>query len=279
MRLPRSWSGNGFTDQGWDDIDDSLPSWTATVSATWTIPVVDTAGLVVRVLVGTAIAFAGSSLAAQKPVAALLFAAFALAMAWQVARGLWTLRSRERVVMTLGPDTMIVTARSMASPTTVRREHAGWLIGTDVGLDGYARMIELSDDGQNTVFGLSAGWADVDIQTPGVPAAAELAPRMPVAVLLGAWWPHPARRITRAGNLLARRRWRDPGLSAFPREERRQRRVWSLVYLTLAIMCLVLALSNDVGSGTRVIAAVASMTILAWLVRSRWRQPATLAGT
>jgi len=96
--------------------------------------------------------------------------------------------------------------------------------------------------------------------------------RVPPAVLLGAWWPHPAKRMTRQGSMSVRFPWRDPDLVRFPGYERRSRVLWSALYAVLAVGCLAAALVGPGAVWIRLAFGAAGAGLLVWRAQVlRWR--------
>ena len=116
--------------------------------------------------------------------------------------------------------------------------------------------------------------ASVRVKTAGVPLSEAIPNEVPVAVLVGSWWPHPARRMTRGGNMNARFRWRDPDLADFPRHERWQRLLWTLLYGAFALMLLAVAILEEGRPfWFRFVAAGSAFGLLVWRARLLRRRP------
>jgi hypothetical protein len=65
---------------------------------------------------------------------------------------------------------------------------------------------------------------------------------LPVAPLIGAWWPDPGARQSGRGNLGFRSRWKEPDLVAFASWDRRQRRMNALIAIAALLFVYGLAI-------------------------------------
>lgn len=169
------------------------------------------------------------------------------------------------MTLTLAPDSLRLSS-SAASALSVglARDRAGWLVAEEVGTNWHWRRVTLLDDAERQVAEFVGSLAAVGVQNPGIPAATILPDRVPVTVLLGAWWPHPAKRMTRQGSMAARFRWRDPDLVRFPRQERRSRIAWSALYAAFAVLCLAAAVVGSSPVWIRLALGVAGLGLLVW---------------
>jgi hypothetical protein len=152
------------------------------------------------------------------------------------------------------------------------RERAGWLVAREVATNWRWRTLTLFDLADQPVAEFVGSLAWVRVQHSGEPAATSVPKFVPVATLIGAWWPHPARRMTQVGTYHARARWRDPALADFPRHERRERIKWALLYGSVAAFFVAAALVGSSAAWVRLAFGAAGVGLLAWCARLlRWR--------
>jgi hypothetical protein len=273
MRFRRSLPTSGFSPEGWAGVADDSPEWSATVVASWTAPWIDwgwvSAGSIVAALSAW---FAIDRWAAGVVWAEALSGAVALWALWGVARVVAQARRRSTWAMTLDPNLLTLASGLPGSePVVLERRRAGWLVADEISTDWHARRISLHDDQDLQVASFVGTMARLDVRAPGTPAGADLPRDLPLAVLLGAWWPHPARRMTRQGEAGIRLRWRDPDVAGFPGRERRSRLIWSLLYVPSAAFMLWAAVAEARGALSLLFAA-AAVAIILWRIQVlRWR--------
>jgi hypothetical protein len=192
--------------------------------------------------------------------------------AWSSVRDARVRATTSEMTLTLAPDALRL-ASNVASSLSVElpRDRAGWLIADEVATDWHWRRLTLVDDGDRERAQFIGSLAAVRVAHAGVPHADVLPDHVPVAVLLGAWWPHPAKRMTRQGSKSVEFRWRDPDVTRFPAFERRSRILWSALYAVLAVLCLAAAFDGS-SPWQRVAFGAAGVALLVWRVRElRWR--------
>jgi hypothetical protein len=182
--------------------------------------------------------------------------------------GLQQVRTRQpqtELTLTLGPDALrLSSSAASALSVDLSRDRAGWLIAEEIGTNWHWRRLTLLDDAERQVAQFVGSLATVRVQSPGIAAAGVLPDRVPPAVLLGSWWPHPAKRMTRQGSMSARFRWRDPDLVRFPGYERRSRVLWSALYGVLGVGCLAAAVVGPGAAWIRLAFGAAGLGLLVW---------------
>lgn len=195
----------------------------------------------------------------------------AAASAWFGWSSLQQIRGRERrfeMSLTLAPDALRLSSSApSALSVALPRDRAGWLVAEEVGTNWHWRRLTLMDDAERPLAEFVGSLAAVRVQSPGTPDATILPDRLPVAVLLGAWWPHPAKRMTRQGSMSVRFRWRDPDLVRFPGYELRSRILWSALYAAFAVLFLAVALVGSDPVGVRLGFGAAGIGLLVWRAR------------
>ena len=75
---------------------------------------------------------------------------------------------------------------------------------------------------------------------------------MSVTALIGAWWPHPQRRMSVRGNAAVRRRWEEPDLGGFAAWDRKQRRLYAAVFGAFMLFFLVIGILFPMSLGERI---------------------------
>lgn len=274
MRVRRSLPTSGLSPQGWSDVPTDAPPWTASIAARWTSPWVDVGHAVAGAVVG--LAFIGMTLglwSGGRGLWVVLPAAIAIWALWGAARIAVQSRNTTKLTLTLDPERLTIADPSSGeAPTILTRDRAGWLVADEIGTDWRARDLWLHDDQGSVVARFVGAMARVEIRSRGVPAGPDLPTELPVSVLLGAWWPHPERRMTRQGSLGIRLRWRDPGIAGYPRHERRERAKWSALYLAFAALCLWAATDAATRDSLRLVFGAAGIAIILWRARAlRWQ--------
>jgi hypothetical protein len=263
---------------------DDAPAWTATIVARWTAPGLDwgfvaAASAVCITMASIAVSVWGS----RAGWGAALPGAFALWALWEAGSSIARSRATSELMLTLDPERLTLASSRPGSDTVVlERGLAGWL-AADETTDWHVRGLWLTRDDEASkdvkVAWFLAAMARVEVRSPGIPAARDLPHELPVAVLVGAWWPHPARRMTRTGTARIRWRWRDPDIAGFPRRERRERIVWSVIYLALAAMLLWTSVAPATRDVLRIPVAIAAIALVLWRVRVHsWRPTFVSAG-
>jgi len=119
------------------------------------------------------------------------------------------------------------------------RDSADWLVANQEVVDWHSCRLTLHDDaGQEIVF--PGRWADVrvsDQSASHTQASDSLPASIPVAVLVGSWWPHPARRQT-GDVVFASRVWQSPDLADFGARERHQRLLYAAFLTFIGVVLL-----------------------------------------
>jgi hypothetical protein len=274
VRLRWSRSAFGFSPNGWSGVADDTPTWTATVVARWTAPWIDWGWVAAGSVVAIVCALAAIATWRDGRVLVAAFSAlFSLWTLWKVVRTVAPIRARSVWELTLSPGRLTLTDSKPASrPVIVDRETAGWLVAADGGADWHARWLGLYHERGADVAPFLAAMARIEVRAAGVPSERELPTEIPVSVLLGAWWPHPARRMTRWGTAGIQRPWREPDIAGFPRRERLERAKWSLLYLAFAALSMWVALDSETRDGARILFGIAAVALAIWRIRAiMWR--------
>lgn len=273
MRFWRSLPTSGFSPQGWSGVPTDAPPWTASIAAHWTSPWIDWGRAMAGIVVG--LAFIGMTLGLWRGGRGLwvvLPAAIAIWALWGAARIAAQSRSTSKLTLTLGPERLTLADPSSGeAPRILARDRAGWLVADEIGTDWRARHLWVHDDQGMEVARFVGAMARVEIRSNGVPAGPDLPTEVPVSVLLGAWWPHPERRMTRQGTARIRLRWREPDIAGYPRREWRERAKWSALYLAFAALCLWAAMDTATLDSLRLVFGAAGIAIILWRARElRW---------
>jgi hypothetical protein len=202
-----------FSDAGWEGVPDDCPPWTATVTAAWAPPRIswyNFSSAVGMTAVFAAVVVSGSI--HNPSIADLLLLVLPLLPAlW----ALWQLRHRgprQSLQLVLGPERLRLTSDLPGVlPVELMRANAGSLWAFER-IHGRPRRLRLCDDRGRQV----AEFADqtASVQAVDWPENAALSPKMRVAVLVGSWWPHPARRTVGLYSL-----WADPDITQSVRWE------------------------------------------------------------
>jgi hypothetical protein len=187
-------------------------------------------------------------------------------------------RAATELTLVLTPDRLTLRSTSPSVPAaSLRRDEAGWLVGVETGPDWHQRLIWLGDASRRRVAEFVGGVAEVRLLGAGEPRN-PLPRQLPVSVLLGCWWPHPARRMTRTGSQGIKRHWLEPDIAGFPRHERRQRGQWTLLYSAFAMFCIWAAVFSSAPASQRIALGLVGTALLVWrLAVHRW-QPEFIAG-
>jgi hypothetical protein len=276
---------SGFSEAGWEGVPDDPPPWHSTVVATWQparLPKLEVSIALIVLFLAWVPTMASLALGSAKGPTPAGYLATAAAGAWLA----WIfLRRPPRVTftLTLAPDRLRVASDLPNSiPIDLARDRAGWLIAYE-SRDGWdSNAVSVFDAEKQELVRLAGGLTRVQVvarRDPWHGADDEADPfdeprpeGIPVSVLLGAWWPHPAQRMVRAGNMGAGFPWRDPGLPGFLGWERRQHLTWGLMLGGFGLACVAVVLFFGRGTtGERVFCLVAGMPltllgarILAW---------------
>ena len=277
-RIRTTWSTSGLTADGWTGVTNEAPRWTATVVATWRPPTIDWASL--AGVVGIAVfLLVGAFLARDRGGLALVLMGLGAYFAFDAVRRLRARRPGSDLTLVLGPEALEFHSTEPGTRAVrIRRDRAGWLVATEMQADRHVRFIQLTDADDQAVAQFVGSLATVEVRDRGVPPATILPTVVPVAVLLGQWWPSPARRVSRMGSAGLRFRWREPDLDGFPRHERRERLKWSVLYGVFAIGFLWVAVAGSSPEWLRVLFGLAGAGLVAWRIHvHRWR-PTYLQG-
>jgi hypothetical protein len=244
-------------------------AWPVTVHARWTDPGY-TRGefhVLLGMLAGTAWAVAVvHALGATQNWLLLLFPT-ALA-AWAVF--IWTRRRPAALALELSPEGLHL-VRTGANPIDLEipRAEAGWVVAAAATLGAADRIVLLLDEPGNELVrfrGIVApveitGTADDGWWTATMPAGTTLATPptvLPVAALVGEWWPDPAHRLALKGNG-ARIRWVEPTLARWQAADQSHRRTITVVIVVLLVFLLVGAVRA--GSPTSLLAVIPPVAI------------------
>ena len=186
-----------YTPSGWEGMPDSAPEWSGTLVATWPVP--DPQSFMRGSLVAAVLGWTTRMVLRRKPAA------------WYE--------------LVLTPDRLRISSGAPGTqPAEMSRDSADWLIARQEAVDWHSASLLLADSGGNRIV-FPGRWAEVRRANPGEPPTPILA-SVPVAVLVGSWWPHPARRQTQTLSFLPSL-WQSPDLTGFPAWERHQRLVFS----------------------------------------------------
>ena len=220
----------GFSEDGWAGVADDTPAWTSTVEATWTPPRMDWAGLAGDGLLALLCVVATvGMLAGGRGLGVLLLSGLALLFGRDAWQRFSARRPRAPLKLALAPDRLQLTSTlPNFTPVVLERGQAGWLVAQEYGLDWHNRWLTVGDhEGREAVFMGSLAEVLVKASADDQVEPRRFPTKLPVAVLLGAWWPHPARRMSRQGNMNLAFHWREPDIEGFPRRERLERMLLS----------------------------------------------------
>jgi hypothetical protein len=187
---------------------------------------------------------------------------------------------RVKLTLRLAEDELSLSASHPDWPSlSLRRDQAAFLVATEYSVNWHERRLALFDDEERLVMEFIGAMAE----TSWEPSSSSVKPegskpdlpvRIPAAVLLGAWWPHPERRLTQGRYLGRAARWRDPWIEDFPRRERRERALLAVLLGLFAALSWLGALSptsppiGRLAFGLLALAlTVAIVKILAWRPR------------
>jgi hypothetical protein len=273
VRFAWSLPTSGFRPEGWEGVADEPPDWSATVVARWTAPWIDwgrvTAALVVA---GAAVLGAINEWTAGHPWFVLLSGTFAAWALWGAGRAAVQARSRSTWTITLDPERLTLDTGLPESGVVLERSRADWLVADEVTTDWRVRRIGLHDDQHRQVALFVGTMARLAVPAPGIPRVGDLPRELPLAVLVGEWWPHPARRMTRYGTAGVHYRWRDSDIGGFARRDRRNRLLWSLPWLALAVGLAWAAMDPGTRDALRIPCGAAAAAVVAWRFRVlSWR--------
>lgn len=280
MRIPWSLPTSGFRAEGWEGISDETPEWSATVVARWTVPWIDwgraAAGLIIAAAAVTALLGGWGRGSAW---AGLLMGAIAIWALWSVGRAIAQLPVRDTSTITLDPDRLTLESGTKGGQRVVLdRARAGWLVADEITEDWRVRQLALYGEDDRLVGSVVGAMARLEVRANGTPGARDLPSELPLAVLVGAWWPHPARRMTRQGTAGIQLRWRDPDIAGFEAHERRSRLLWSLLWLALAGGLVWAALDPPTRDALRIPFAVAAAALVVWRLRVLSWRPSPVSG-
>lgn len=262
-----------FQDDGWD-VPDDCPPWNRTVVASWTPPRLNWTNF--SMAVGLTAIFtvpvASWSLGHPSPGDLLL-------LAWPAIPGVWVWRQLKRrgpkasLELVLGPDRLRLSSDQSNIPAVeLWRDRAGLLMAGERGYDWHTRRLILYDDRGNRVAEFVGKTAVIRVDGPvdNTPIPS----KVPVAVLVGSWWPHPAHRSIRAGSVGAEFYWKDPDISGFVGWERGQRQQWAAVLGVFGAIALIAGLA-DTGDklGSRLLAGIIGCLVLACAAKLAYWRP------
>jgi hypothetical protein len=187
----------------------------------------------------------------------------------------WTRRRPGTITLELTPDRLHVT-RDGVDPldVTVPRDAAGWVVVASATLGSSERVVLLLDEPGNEIGRFRGLIAPVEITV--APAAADGAadagvaawwaahmpagttpsappPVLPIAALVGEWWPDPARRIGLRNNG-GRIPWVEPALPAWPAARRSHRR--KAAAITAIVMLVLIGLAVRAGTTPALVAVI-----------------------
>jgi hypothetical protein len=171
-------------------------------------------------------------------------------IAWQ-----WARRRPGDFEMILEPEQVLIRDLAGGAPAIpLPRQRAGALLAFESGLDWRERLVLMTDDADQEVYRLRAAYRPVQVRdAAGATGSwwrsnmpADTSPLMPptalsITALLGAWWPNPNRRSSVRGTSNIRRPWREGDLSTYAAWDRRQRRLYGLVLISLVVFVYGLA--------------------------------------
>lgn len=269
VRIPRSLATSGFRPEGWEGVADEAPEWSATVAARWTVPWIDWDRAGAGAFIGGAAMLGLLGGWGHGSVwAVALMGVVSLWALLPAGRALAQLGTRATATITLEPERLTLeTGSAGATRVVLDRARAGWLVADEITSDWRARQIALYDDDGRLVTSVVGAMTRVESRASGTPRGRDLPGELPLAVLVGAWWPHPARRMTRQGTAGIALRWRDPGIASYERYERRSRILWSLLWLALAALLVWAALDPPTRDALRIPLVIAGGVIVAWRIR------------
>ncbi len=195
-----------FSDAGWEGVPDDCPAWTATVTATWVPPRLSWYNFSSAVGIAAVLAVAGVAGLAHPNLLDLVVLALAVASAAWAARQLRHRGPRQLLQLVLAPDRLRLSSDlPTVPPVELMRADAGSLWALERS-HGRPRRLRLFDDRGRQV----AEFADrtASVRAVDWPKNAALPLKVSVAVLVGSWWPHPARRTVGLYRL-----WADPDIT------------------------------------------------------------------
>ncbi|HEX5827814.1 MAG TPA: hypothetical protein VFY23_09860 [Candidatus Limnocylindrales bacterium] len=196
----------------------------------------------------------------------------------------WARRRPGTIALELAPDRLHVT-RDGVDPLdfTVARDAAGWVVVASATLGSSERVVLLLDEPGNELARFRGIIAPVEISVApgagGAPAAADDAgrdgaagvaawwaahmpagttppappPVLPIAALVGEWWPDPARRIGLRNNG-GRIPWVEPALPEWPAARRSHRR--KAAAITAVVMLVLIGLAVRAGTTPALVAVI-----------------------
>lgn len=133
------------------------------------------------------------------------------------------------------------------------RHRAAWLTASESGLDWRDGGLALFDDAGRQIADFKARLATVTARSDSADGDAWLQSHLPqvdyrevdrvsVTALVGAWWPHPQRRLSVRGSAAVRHRWKEPDLRGFAAWDRKQRRLYAAVFGAFMLFLLVMGI-------------------------------------
>jgi hypothetical protein len=274
LRFPQSLRFDEPPREGWPDVFDIEPPWTTTIVARWHSSWVDWSRVVIGgAVAATAAAFTVLAWRNGSGLTSLIPAAVAIWFGWETVRDVRSRRLDREMTLVLAPDHLRLTSSEASWPGAVLwRERAGWLVEDEIRTDWHVRGIWIHDQNDKLVAQFVGGLAAIEVREPGIPPGRSMATELPVSVLLGTWWPHPARRTSRRGTMSRPVRWLEPDIMGYPRHERRNRLQWSLLYGGFAALFVLGAVAGESQAWIRVAFGIAAIVLSAWRVHvHRWR--------
>lgn len=262
------------------DAPDAPAPWPVTVHARWTDPG-HTRGEFLAVLglfIGTtwAVGFVLITGASSDLVLALFPLALAAWAAFLFAR-----RNPVDLELTLAPERLTFVRGGIDRlELVVPRDDPGWVVAARMTVGALDRLLLILDEPGNerTRFRATVAAVTFDgLDGPGVAAwwpeamPAGTSPAtppatLPVAPLVGDWWPDPTHRLSLRGNG-ARIRWAEPTMTAWPRDDLRRRRT---VLAVSAVVLGVLVLGALRGGTTTALVAIVPPAILGIAAVAAW---------
>jgi hypothetical protein len=273
---------DGFSVAGWPWVPDAPPPWTTTLVATWRPPRMDRVRFAGGTLLALAFAIGAFSIWQTRPGPGLLVPIAVAAWAgWGALGEVRHRRPDAALTLRLAPDRLhLSSSQPGALSVQIRRDEAGWLVAEEAALDRHVKAVTLFDDAGRPVGGFLGALADVRVEGEHeglVPDASTLPTRVPASVLLGAWWPHPSRRMTRQGSLNARIPWKEPSITRFPSSERRMRLLAVAVPAFVGVLAIAAAWDASTAPAARFAMGVGGTLAVAWSLRMQVWRPSFLA--